>query len=818
MVKRGQLSAELVERLLDADLDSAALVRARIERSESKYFGDTAATTAREGDPGVAPADVEEEPLPEVTRFELRELIGRGGFGEVWLGYDHLLRRRVAVKTLLREGQSELGERDRFLYEARATARLTHPGVIPIYDVGKLVDGRVFYAMQRVAGATLEEVIDALRRGDPAAEREWPLPRLLAVFAQVCQTVSYAHDHGFIHRDLKPANLMLGEYGEVFVADWGLARAHADASDSAQTHLPRADTTTPGATVGTLSYMPPEQVRGEHDRLRPSTDVYSLGAILYELLTWQVPYNARTPLALTLMIVRGGLKDPRELETARPVPDELAELCIDAMKVDAADRIQTASEFAGRVNAFLNGVEAANRRRVVASEAMVHARGLRDEYQREMSKLEEGRAANLRALEALPPGTPVEERMPLWESQQRLEEAALQIEEVFGRAVGSASLALDHLDLPEAHGLLADLYWQRHRQARAARDDAVALYFLEQVRRHDRGRYSSNLLPCGRLIVVGEADFTLERQMPLGSLLMPRAESSTERDQSLPAGGYVLVTSHPRQLPARIPVRVERGEQVGIEVTTPRAFPGHEEFVYVAGGSAPLGGDEGAVRRRPRLVAELQPFLIGRYPVTLAQYVDFLNAISRTHGIERARAHAVRSPSSSYVWLDMRDGVFSVPEVDRDGDPWDPQWPAHMLNWHDANAYCAWRTERDGATFRLPTEDEWELAARGMDERIYPWGNGFDATLCRMVDSVEGRPGPMPVGSYIWDRSPYGVCDMAGNVSEWTQTADPQQPEKYLLKGGNNRSAAVQCRAASRISLMPVRNGVLLGFRIVRDL
>jgi eukaryotic-like serine/threonine-protein kinase len=222
--------------------------------------------------------------------YEIRETIGRGGMGTVYLAWDRDLEREVALKvvSLPEEGG---GVTERMLREARILARLEHPGIVPVHDVGTLPDGRVFYAMKRVRGSRLDE-----------AARTAPMPERLRMFQRICEAVAFAHAHGVIHRDLKPENVMVGPFGEVLVMDWGVAKTLSAGSDvgstpparepSPLTPLPasrppfreRGTSTEAGTVLGTPGYMAPEQERGEVERIDGRTDVWALGAILGFLL------------------------------------------------------------------------------------------------------------------------------------------------------------------------------------------------------------------------------------------------------------------------------------------------------------------------------------------------------------------------------------------------------------------------------------------------------------------------------------------------------------------------------------------------------
>jgi serine/threonine protein kinase len=270
-------------------------------------------------------------------RYEILDEIARGGMGTVYRALDRELGREVALKVTSRPGPP--GDADeRLLREARVLARLEHPGLVPVHDVGTLPDGRRFYAMKRVRGSRLDHHFAA----------EPSIPARLRTFERICETVAFAHAHGVIHRDLKPENVMVGAFGEVLVLDWGVARlrdrgeAPAREEGSAPALARPADRTTAHGTVlGTPGYMAPEQARGEVDRTDERTDVYALGAILYFLLTDQAPD------------AEGIAGSPRRRNAAVPRP--LESICLKAVADDPAARYSRVQDLSADVSAFLSG-------------------------------------------------------------------------------------------------------------------------------------------------------------------------------------------------------------------------------------------------------------------------------------------------------------------------------------------------------------------------------------------------------------------------------------------------------------------------------
>jgi hypothetical protein len=305
--------------------------------------------------PSRQPTD-ETPPGPKTSRYHPLCLHARGGLGEVFVARDEELGREVALKQIREQFADFPDCRARFVREAQVTAHLEHPGIVPVYGLGTYADGRPYYAMRFIRGESLHDAIARFHHADQGGrdpgERNLTLRGLLERFVAVCDAVAYAHARGVIHRDLKPANVMLGEYGETLVVDWGLTRHGADTGGfpSGLDRDSRQETEW-GQVMGTPAFMPPEQALGQQDKVGPRSDVYSLGATLYQLLTGKAPVQADTVAGVLDKVVRGERVPARQ---ANPrVPRALEAVCEKAMAVRPSDRYESAKVLAEQVQRWL---------------------------------------------------------------------------------------------------------------------------------------------------------------------------------------------------------------------------------------------------------------------------------------------------------------------------------------------------------------------------------------------------------------------------------------------------------------------------------
>jgi tetratricopeptide (TPR) repeat protein len=301
----------------------------------------------------------------QAGRYRIEGLLAGGGMGLVYRAHDPDFGRPLAVKVLREEFKDEPVLVARFLEEARITGQLQHPGVPPVHEIGRLPDGRPFLAMKLIEGRTLADLLAGPRHADGLA-------RFLPVFEQVCQTLAYAHARGVIHRDLKPANVMVGAFGEVQVMDWGLAKVLDMASRGRQPPEGRAadpapalartpqetqsGPTVPGAVMGTLAFMPPEQARGEVERLDERSDVFGLGAILCVLLTGHPPYRERAHAKLLEQAQTADLADAFTRLEQCGADTDVVTLAIRCLAKEPAARPRNASAVAEAVAAYQEGV------------------------------------------------------------------------------------------------------------------------------------------------------------------------------------------------------------------------------------------------------------------------------------------------------------------------------------------------------------------------------------------------------------------------------------------------------------------------------
>jgi eukaryotic-like serine/threonine-protein kinase len=310
------------------------------------------------------PAEAVGAPSTGGQRFRIVRPHARGGLGEVFLARDGELNREVALKRIQERRADDPGSRARFVLEAEVTGRLEHPGIVPVYGLGRTADGRPFYAMRFIRGHSLKDAIDQLHSVDAgsngkAAEPSLNLRRLLDRFVDVCNTIAYAHSRGVIHRDLKPSNIMLGPYGETLVVDWGLAKPIGQTPEApclAEESLlvpasSGSDPTKMGSAMGTPAYMSPEQAAGQLDRLGPASDVYCLGATLYCLLTGCAPFDGDELGSLLRRVQQGEFPLPRAVDPK--IPRALEAVCVKAMAREPSHRYGTPRDLADEIEHWM---------------------------------------------------------------------------------------------------------------------------------------------------------------------------------------------------------------------------------------------------------------------------------------------------------------------------------------------------------------------------------------------------------------------------------------------------------------------------------
>lgn len=343
--------------LADADVQASLQMVCRTSANPGKLAADE---THAQSEPPVQPG----------LRYQILRPHAEGGLGQVYVARDSELHREVALKEIKARYADDLASRARFLQEAEITGGLEHPGVVPVYGLGQYGDGRPFYAMRFIRGDSLQEALERFHGAGAWAEGERAVQfrQLLKRFLDVCNAVAYAHSRGVLHRDLKPGNIMLGRYGETLVVDWGLAKVvarenaskkSADQTDGLVTLREQASALVPrsksqateiGQAVGTPAFMSPEQAQGKLDKLGPATDVYSLGAILYVVLTGK-PAFAGDAGDVFRRVERGEFTPPRQIDVG--VPAALDAICCKAMATRPTDRYATPLDLAADLEHWL---------------------------------------------------------------------------------------------------------------------------------------------------------------------------------------------------------------------------------------------------------------------------------------------------------------------------------------------------------------------------------------------------------------------------------------------------------------------------------
>ncbi len=885
-------------------------------------------STSQQRPPPAAPKPRAHWPLQSGDRlgnYVVKDLLGKGGMGQVFRVHHERLEKDYALKVLLPSSAENPRLRHRFRHEARATARLRHPNIIAVHEVGEEL-GIHYFTMDLIEGLPLDKLLKTRRL---SVEETCQLLRKIAT------ALHHAHREGVIHRDLKPSNIIVADDGEPFLMDFGLAKElHA------QTQLTRT-----GTAVGTLAFMPPEQLQGRKDLVGPRSDIYSLGVTMYECLTGALPFVAESAPSLIAKVINEDATPP--MQKVADVPKPASVICMKAMSKELGFRYPTALDMCRDIERFLDGepidaratgiiqtiLNRARRNKPAAALALTlilllcgiatwwavgevrarlaysagleqaegaaaskdwsRAMGLYGELIGQDPSRPEAYAGLEQAREALAARNVAEAARQIDEGRRHLVNFArlttvITADEATVRTLGAdvtptSSLA-DKSLLYRVRGTLRS----RRREALQLRAQAIAcfhrargldpgnaearrllveLYRAELAEAEEAG--DSERLPFyramleglgerldvapvpGRLEVVSEPReagvflFRLEddpatlRRTPRPFHPDPDAVSGGSRAAAwsahpeelplpvgpgnllgntplqidLPPGNYLLVLRHLTARDTRVPVVVRSGGEHTLRVPLRGATALGEEFVYIPPATVSLGGDrEARLGREPRTV-ELDGFAIGRTEVTRAEYLRFL-ASELPDG---ADSDALLPRVGGWRWA----GSWS-----HEGDG---RLPVSGLSHGAAIAYCTWRSLDEGRRYRLPTADEWELAARGADARAYVWGD-----LCEPSYTLSGFLAPadralLPVGSLPQDCSVYGVLDLNGSVRE--HVAGSFHPQALPLYGSLRgswvelRGAGFQAfvgseelRLASRTAVLQERAGDDFGLRLVREI
>lgn len=771
--------------------------------------------------------------LPKIGRYGEIGLLGIGGMGEVYQVRDYELNRTIAMKIIHRYlSENEIASA-RFIEEGQICAQLEHPNIVPVYEIGKLDDGRLYFTMKAIKGTAFNEAIREVHKA--IVNNQWQVTasglsfrKLIDIFCSVCQAMSYAHSKGVIHRDLKPENIMIGEYGEILVVDWGIAKIlgtnERDFLNNSE-ELIKTDRakkglfkTRIGQISGTPEYMPPEQAAGRIDLIDERSDIYSLGTILYEVLTGKAPYEAVDRMSVLQQVLDGPPKSiytiRKEIETKekttleeleelnlsniestseKQLPLALVNACEKAMARNKEERHQSVIEFSKEVGDWLEGAKKEEEALKVVEQAMrlnqnyyhmdLKARELFDKAEKGLKEVHTWEAERFKT--------------KWWEMEHQAQELQQKVDLIRVLHEQKLHAALTHKsDLEEAHLALAKFYKEEHQILEAKRNISEAKKFELRLRENalalpDSNRWKKKFLTylegtgeveisldTGNVVILLEEFLSYYKRLIVRPLMT--LGKSSHLIYSLQKGSYRLRLKKQGHHEVVYPFLISRGELwesfdiSGKErlVHVPKEGILEKDECFIPGGWFWAGGDpENTVALSQKRIW-IDDFVIQKFPITNQEYIVFLDDLVREGREDEALAYVPfekniklnqqkemvygRNPDGTFTLLDGLEKELSALEN-----------PVVSIDWFSAKAYADWKAKKTGKPYRLLHELEWEKAARGVDGRYFPWGDHFDPAFCCMRLSVEGKLTPVKINSFAIDQSPYGVRGLGGNVQDW---------------------------------------------------
>lgn len=574
--------------------------------------------------------------------YRIVEALGEGGMAAVYKAYQPGVDRYVAVKVLPRQLSNEEQFVKRFEQEAHLLANLQHPHILPVFDFGES-EGYTYIVMPFIASGTLDDLL----QGEPL-----PMADVQRIIGQVGDALDYAHAQGLVHRDIKPSNILLDPRGNALLSDFGIAKLYEDTSQLTNT----------GGIIGTPAYMSPEQGQGE--TIDNRSDIYSLGVVLYQLVTGRVPFSAETPIAVIVKHIQDPLPPPRALNSN--ISPAVERIILKALAKEPQDRFATA----GAMVSTLRGTS--------------------------------GAASGATLADAAPAS----------------------------RETGNR--ALRRFGLP-AVALLTVLFLAGGGWA-----------FLNN-------RAGANTLTPTSQQQALDSETITESEIvpPLFTSTATPTPSATATHTSTPSP---TVTATLRLTP----------EHTATPTATPTPSGGARgvnpidgaTLIFIPEGEFTMGLSEEQVQFLLSICPDCNAdhFYASQPPHPVYLDAFWIYQTEVTNAMYTACVRADRCPRPSDIGSSTRSEYWGNPAYD--------DYPVIFVNWFAAQQYCEW------AGARLPTDAEWEKAARGTDARIFPWGD--DPPGPTLANTGDRNGDTRAVGSYPAGASPYGVLDMTGNVWEWT--------------------------------------------------
>lgn len=712
--------------------------------------------------------------VPTALGLERPVLLGQGRTGWVWRATDPVLGREVAVKIARPERGAEA--REELLREAQRGAVLSHPARLAVHRI-VVVDHLLCVVRQLAPEGHLDRLLDTWRADPDAAWPRWRRLRLLQALAEV---LAHAHGHGQVHGDLHGGQIAL-EGDRPYVLDWG-GLAHAV-----------------GGFAGTPELAAPEQLSGGPPSA--AADVFSLCGLAHELLTLRALRPPRPRDAVGTWLAT--LADHPVPPPIEGLPEALAAALHAGLSADPGAR-PAADALAAELSRTLTGRADRQRRQRLAREHLDRCAELLGAFEVRERDLQAEHAVVAVQRAKVPTWASPDDKRSLWSAEDR-------VLDLLDAQAGTWTFAIEEAvratgldpDGTEAHRYLAQLWWERWLMAHQRGYLGEEMLTAQRVRLYDDGTYARRLDARARLTVRGEGTVYTVRRARRTWSLQRRADTPCE-GLALPAGPYVVVTRGPDG-DTRTSLDLQAHEHAVIDVVAPPCpDPG---LAWVPPGTFRMGGDPEALGAVQPCRPHVDGFFIDRHPVTAGAWAAWLATLP----VEEARRHLPRSQApyqgTVTLWSLDDDGTLHRPP------DWADDHPVAGIPFASAEAFAAHRAEALGRPCRLPTDEEWEKAARGADQRTYPWGSAFDPCLAHTHDALPDGPRPGPVGAFPTDRSVFGVEDLAGGVREWTRTRATRGGR--VVRGGCWADDARGARLATRREAPDTTCDLRLGFRLV---